>query len=64
MDINTVYDKARGGDPQAEEALFELLTSRFRLFAYQKIGNKAEAEEVVQEAVTTIFAEYGQIFLF
>jgi RNA polymerase sigma factor (sigma-70 family) len=59
MDINTLYDNARMGDHQAEEALFELLTTRFRLLAYQKIGNKADAEEVVQEAVTTIYAEYG-----
>lgn len=61
MDINILYDNACQGDRQAVEELFEVLSSRFRLFAHHKIQNRAEAEEVVQEALTTIYAEYGKI---
>ena len=57
VDINTLHSNACDGDQQAVEELFEVLTSRFRLFAHHKIRNKADVEEVVQEALMTIHAE-------
>ena len=61
MDINTLHSEAGKGDPKAVETLFEVLSSRFRMFAHHKIRNKNDAEEVVQEALMTIYREYGGI---
>jgi RNA polymerase sigma-70 factor (ECF subfamily) len=61
VDLNTLHSKACKGDRRAEEGLFEVLTSRFRLFVHQKVRNQADAEEIVQEALMTIYAEYGSM---
>jgi RNA polymerase sigma factor (sigma-70 family) len=61
VDINTLHSYACKGDQQAVEELFEILSSRFRLFAHHKIRNKADVEEVVQEALMTIHAEYNNM---
>jgi RNA polymerase sigma-70 factor (ECF subfamily) len=60
-DIHNLYIKSCDGDRRAEKKLFEVLTSRFRLFAHQKIRNQADAEEVVQDALLAISAEYRSI---
>jgi RNA polymerase sigma-70 factor (ECF subfamily) len=61
LDINYLFKGARKGDSKAEEALFELLTARFRHFVAQRIWNQHDAEEVVQEALMTISKEYRNI---
>ena len=45
----------------AEEKLFSELTARLRLFARQRLWDRADADEVVQETVKTIFEKYRQI---
>ena len=61
MDLDSLQNKARQGDQKAVEELFEVLTSRFRLFVHHKIRNKTDAEEIVQEALTAIYAEYKEM---
>lgn len=61
VDINKLHSIACKGDHRATEKLFEVLTSRFRLFAHHKIRNKTDVEEIVQEALMTINAEYNKI---
>jgi RNA polymerase sigma-70 factor (ECF subfamily) len=61
LGINELQESARHGDRVAEEQLFERLTARFRLFVRQRLGTASEAEEVVQEAVTTIFQKYREV---
>ena len=61
MDINTLHKNACSGDARAVDQLFEVLSSRFRLFVHQKVRNRADAEEIVQKALMTIYAEYGNI---
>ena len=61
VDINALYSAASRGDHQAEERLFEGLSARFRLFVRQRIRNQADAEEVVQETLMTIYKEYRSV---
>ena len=61
VDINVLHSNACGGDPQAVDELFEVLSSRFRLFAHQKIRNRVDAEEVVQNALMTVYREYNRM---
>jgi len=61
VDINALYSVASRGDHQAEERLFEGLSARFRLFVRQRIRSQADAEEVVQDALMTIYKEYRGI---
>jgi RNA polymerase sigma-70 factor (ECF subfamily) len=61
VNINELHERARHGTRSAEEALFEGLTVSFRLFAQHRIGNREDAEEVVQEALVTISTKYRQV---
>ncbi len=61
MDINELHKRASIGERSAEEDLFGQLTARFRLFARQRLWDKADIEEVVQESVKTIFEKYREI---
>ena len=61
MDINSLYKSTAGGDKEAEEELFRSLTARFRLFARQKIWIEEDAEEIVQDALLTVFNKYRGI---
>ena len=61
MDINELHKLAEAGDRASEEELFCQLTARFSLFVKQRLWDRADAEEVVQEAVKTIFEKYRQI---
>ena len=58
MDINDLLTQARRGEPGAESQLFETLTARFRLFVHQRLRDKCDCEEVVQESLLTIAREY------
>ncbi len=61
MNINVLHEQARGGDLAAEGRLFEELTARFRLFAQQKISDRQDVLEVVQDALTTVVEKHGEI---
>lgn len=53
-----MYMIALRGERAAEEALFEALAERFRLFAEQRIEDRAAREDVVQESLATIAEKY------
>ena len=59
--INELYKLAASGDNKAESELFTALTDRFRLFAHHKIWNQDEAEDLVQEALAVVSAEYQAV---
>jgi RNA polymerase sigma-70 factor (ECF subfamily) len=59
--INELYQLAAGGDNKAEAELFEALTDRFSLFAHLKVWNQEEAEDLVQEALAVVAAEYRAV---
>lgn len=61
MNINELHKLAVGGDSESENALFQNLTARFRLFAKQRIWNAQDAEEIAQDALTTIVEKYRSI---
>jgi len=50
---------ARNGDRNAERVLFERLRARFGLFARQRVGSVDDAEDIVQDALKTVFEKYG-----
>ncbi|MEE8575621.1 MAG: RNA polymerase sigma factor [candidate division Zixibacteria bacterium] len=59
--INILYELALNGGDKEQEQLFEALSVRFRLFAYQRIWGEDDAKEVVQDALMTVLSEYRQI---
>ena len=61
MNINELHKRIGAGDPEAEERLFESLSARFRMFARQRVKDKEDAEEIVQDALTTIVQKYRGI---
>jgi RNA polymerase sigma factor (sigma-70 family) len=61
LDINELHNQARGGRDQAENRLFDRLTARFRYFTQQKIIDRQDADEIVQEALLTIAAKYKEM---
>ncbi len=61
LNINTLHSQANQGNQAAEEALFKLLTARFRYFAQHKIRERQDVEEIVQDALMTILKKYRNI---
>ena len=61
MGINSLYKSACQGDKTAESELFRHLTARFKYLVQLDIWNKDDAEEIVQDALTTIAEKYGGI---
>ena len=61
MNINNLYDRANSGDKSAREQLFSKLYESFNLFVKQRIWNKEDCEEIVQEALMTINKKYEKI---
>lgn len=61
MTINNLYERARTGDKSAEAEMFKKLSDRFWVFAHRKVWDKEEAEELAQNALATVIAEYHQI---
>jgi RNA polymerase sigma factor (sigma-70 family) len=55
---------AQAGDESAERELFSLLTDSFRFLAKHKIRDHAEAEDIVQDALTVVIQKYkGTVFV-
>jgi RNA polymerase sigma-70 factor (ECF subfamily) len=50
-----IVEALRGGDPRAFEQLYDLHFRRIYGFALRKLGDAAEAEDVVQEVFAAVF---------
>ena len=61
MNINDLHEKVLAGEREAEKKLFQDLTDSFLIFVEQKIWDKQDKKEVVQEALATIAAKYRDI---
>ena len=59
--LTTLQERAREGDSQAERELFDRLGARFRLFARQRIRCQEDCEDIVQEALKTVFEKYRTV---
>ncbi len=51
---------AQSNDESAERALFLMLSDSFRIFAQHRIRDRAEAEDVVQDALTVVAQKYKE----
>ena len=61
MNLNDLYQKACIGGKDAEDHLFQFLSARFRLVARHRIWHKEDAEEVVQDSLTTVIQKYRDV---
>ncbi len=61
MDLDSLYHDCRRSGTTGEDALFRHLNDRFRLFAEQKIRNRLDAEEVIQNALAVVAAKFREI---
>lgn len=61
LNINQLHAAAIHGDRSDEDRLFAKLTESFRLLAQHKVWNRADAEEIVQVALSTILERYREI---
>jgi RNA polymerase sigma-70 factor (ECF subfamily) len=61
LKINTLHNKAVGGNKKAEEELFSYLSVRFKLFVQQRIWDRLDAEEIVQDTMMTIAKKYREL---
>ena len=61
MIINDLYKKASVGDKSAEAELFKKLGDRFRVYAHRRVWDKKEADDIAENALATVLAEYRQI---
>jgi RNA polymerase sigma factor (sigma-70 family) len=56
--IERLCVQAQSGDKAAERELFSVLTDSFRIFTKHRIRDQAEAEDVVQDALTVVIQKY------
>ncbi|HUV29467.1 MAG TPA: sigma-70 family RNA polymerase sigma factor [Acidobacteriota bacterium] len=61
MSIESLYRRVREGHREAETQLFQHLSDRFRLFVQQRIRNREDSEDVVQQALATIAEKHGAV---
>jgi len=61
LTINDLHKSVQDGTDGAEKRLFTDLGESFRIFAQQRIWNKEDSEEIVQDALTAIAAKYKMI---
>ncbi len=61
MNINSLYEMVRKGSKDAEERLFSELFESFSIFVQQRIWNKQDCEEIVQESLVAIKDKYTSI---
>ena len=61
MNINELYESMRSGSPAAEDTLFQKMSEIFRLFLQQRIWNKDDVEEVLQETLMTVAKKHRGI---
>lgn len=61
MDVNALYDVAIKDATNGENALFALLSARFRLILRHRVANPQDVEDIVQESLAVIHAEYRSL---
>jgi RNA polymerase sigma factor (sigma-70 family) len=63
MNLDTLYKKACDNCKLSENELFGILTARFRYLARQRVWNRYDCEEVVQNALMAIAENYRSVRL-
>ncbi|MCP4634183.1 MAG: sigma-70 family RNA polymerase sigma factor [candidate division Zixibacteria bacterium] len=58
MDLNSLCEKAKKGDKNAETILFENLSNKFNVITQYRIKNKQDVEEVCQQALQVIWEKF------
>jgi RNA polymerase sigma factor (sigma-70 family) len=58
MDINSLYQRTLSGSSVDENALFSALSARFRLIVRHRVSDRDDVEDIVQESLAVIHAEY------
>jgi len=61
LNINKLHKLAHNGNMEAQNRLFQKLSDSFYVFARQRIRNKNDIEEIVQDALMTITEKYKGI---
>lgn len=61
MNINNFYKNAITGKKTDEERLFDSLSVIFRLIVYQKVHNKDDANEIIQDTLLMIAKNYRKM---
>ena len=61
MNINDLHKEARQGDKRAREELFSKLSARFNLIATQRIWDRNEVADIVQDAMMVVIRDYERI---
>jgi RNA polymerase sigma factor (sigma-70 family) len=61
VNLSDLQIQAKSGNKEAEKLLFSHLSERFRAFAYHRVWNRDDAEELVQDALVVIAREYRQL---
>ena len=52
-------DKAKAGDRRAQEAVYDLLAPKMYAVCLRYMGNKEQAEDVLQDGFVTLFSKLG-----
>lgn len=63
MDFDLLFKRAQQGDTTAQDDLFRRLRERFKLFLQHKVQNRADAEDLLQDALMTVKLKYGNLEL-
>lgn len=63
MEINTLYKYALKGNRTAEKELFESLYVRFGVIVHQRIRQKNDADDIVQEALMIVADNFKDIII-
>jgi RNA polymerase sigma factor (sigma-70 family) len=61
LELDDLYRKAAAGDSSSEEEFFRRLTVSFRVIAQQRVWDKCDSEEVVQNALLTVVQKYKRV---
>ena len=61
MNINDLHKAARDGGSKAREEFFEKLSARFRLIGRQRIWDRNELEDIIQDAMMVVIRDYERL---
>jgi RNA polymerase sigma-70 factor (ECF subfamily) len=61
LKINNLYRLALSGDKTSVDSLFQNLSERFQLFVQNRIWDKQDSEDIVQDALMTISEKYKEV---
>lgn len=56
--MDELLARVRAGDPEAERRIFQILHVRFRRLAKRRVRNETSAEDIAQDACTTVLEKY------